>query len=118
GMPRGAFRVEREIGAYSTPAAALPAVAGPTGTRPPRGPTRRSALRRRSVGVVRHRRLGPEERQAGGEAVDEVPAPDGPELAGAEHARHRRLAEVLGDHRGVVVGRPEQPAAAAVAGED
>ena len=62
------------------------------------------------------RRAG-EQRDRGGEGVQEVLAADRPELSGAEEPGHRDVAEHLSQEPGVVVGLGEHPRATAVAGE-
>src|SRR5581483_978849 len=59
-----------------------------------------------------------EQRQAGGEAVDEVLPADGAELAHGEEAGQRQRAEQRLHGAGVVVGLVEQPGPAAVAAEE
>jgi 3-oxoacyl-[acyl-carrier protein] reductase len=62
------------------------------------------------------RRVG-EQRDRGGERVQEVLAADRSELSGAEEPGHRDLTEHFREERGVVVGLGEHPRSAAVAGE-
>src|SRR5581483_11639807 len=61
---------------------------------------------------------GGAQRQAGGDAVEEVAGPDRAELAGAEAPGHRQRAEQLVDEAGVVVGLAEEPLPPPVAGEE
>ena len=49
--------------------------------------------------------------------MDEVLVADRAELAGAEHAGHRTLRDLLVDQLGVVIGLAEEVAAPTVAGE-
>src|SRR5215207_530015 len=58
-----------------------------------------------------------EDGDGGGEAVEEVLASDGADLAGGEESRGRRSRERFVDRRGVVIGVAEQVAAPAVARE-
>src|SRR5581483_10971036 len=61
---------------------------------------------------------GGEQRQAGGEAVEEVAGPDRAELTGAEAPGDGQRAEQLVDEAGVVVGLAEEPLPPPVAGEE
>ena len=68
--------------------------------------------------LTTHRALLLEQRQAGGEAVDEVLAADGAELALGEEAGDRNGAGLGAEDARVVVGLVKQAGAAAVAAED
>src|SRR5207253_560736 len=59
-----------------------------------------------------------EEDEAGGEAVQEAPSPDGPDLTSAEGSGQRDRPQQLLDERRVVVGVAEERAAPSVAGEE
>jgi NAD(P)-dependent dehydrogenase (short-subunit alcohol dehydrogenase family) len=58
-----------------------------------------------------------EQRDRGGEGVQEVLPADRSEFSGAEEPGHRNVAQRARDEPGVVVGLVEQPRSAAVAGE-
>src|SRR5262249_59607431 len=89
----------------------LPASGGRQSLPPPRRVCRRaSALAYPSL-------TSREQREAGGETVEEVPTPDGPDLAGAERSRQGDRPQQPLDHAGVVVGNGEEMPAPAVAGE-
>src|SRR5579875_3956317 len=66
------------------------------------------------------RRCGPvpEQRQRGGEPVQEGAPPHRPQLASGEAPDDRPGSELLGDDPDVVVGAAEEPAPAPVAGEE
>src|SRR6478735_3626654 len=61
---------------------------------------------------------GSEQRETGGEAVEEGLPTDRTDLARAERARDRQRTEELVDDRSVVVGFAEEPDAATVTGEE
>src|SRR4051794_36467009 len=75
-------------------------------------------VRARRTPTAREGRRSAEEGEAGGEAVDVVVAADRTELAGAEAAGNRDLAERVAHRAGVVVGHTEQAPAASGTGEE
>src|SRR2546430_1898866 len=83
-------------------------------------PCRRQGLPAPAYGVVTRpsgRSGGSEQRDAGGEPVQEIAPAHWPDLARAERAGDRERAEQLVEDRRVVVGDLEEAAAAPVAGE-